>query len=301
MNGRMMTAYGPDEGGNFEYRWQGPYLDIHMLTDVGRKRRQNEDSCLMCAPQADGDAGNGVLVAVADGMGGVKGGRLASRMALEALAERFTGANNGVEAPDYLRAAFDTANSRVHAEAKRNADLSGMGTTLSAVVIRGDQAYIGQVGDSRVYLARRHTPAVQLTDDHSLVAEQVREGFLSEEEARHHSLKNLITRAVGSKPTVDADLFSLRLRHQDTLLICSDGLSGVLEDADIDSAMRHQSLQASARSLVGQALDGGGPDNITVALVRITAAPPHRKTEKGAERLTPAGGSLLNRLRNLIP
>jgi protein phosphatase len=175
-----------------------------------------------------------------------------------------------------------------------------MGTTVSAVVVHGSCAYIGQVGDSRVYLKRADRKMHQLTDDHSLVAEQVRNGYISEQEARHHSLKNLITRAVGIKDTVECDLFSLRLQENDLILICSDGLSNMLDDNQISSVLASESVQGAVRVLVGKALAKGGNDNITAILLRVAKEPPHRELQEGADELSVPVPGLFNRLKSIL-
>ena len=152
--------------------------------------------------------------------------------------------------PERLRTGVEVANQRIYEEAEHHPEYYGMGTTVSAVLVRGDYAYVAQVGDSRVYMSRGNGSIYQLTDDHSLVAEQVRNGYITEEEARNHSLKNLITRAVGTKETINVDLFAVRLRKNDTILICSDGLCGVVNDDDIASALASNSLQGTARVLL---------------------------------------------------
>ena len=151
-----------------------------------------------------------------------------------------------------------------------------------------------------MYLHRKSTELLQITEDHSLVAEQVRGGIISEEEAKNHSLKNLITRAIGIKDEVDVDLFSVRLMKGDTLLICSDGLCNMVSDEDIADGLQLSTLQTAARLLVGQALEAGGADNISVAIVRVVGAPPKARMQEGAEEvLAPVPGFWSN-LRGLF-
>lgn len=295
-----LTVYGPSDGKNYQYGWRGDFLEAQLLSDVGKKRQNNEDSCLMCAPESpDLARERGLLFAVADGMGGASAGEHASRMALQMLAHHYYSAF-GVSAPLALRDALDQANGRIFEEAAINPLYSGMGTTVSAMIVIGHWAYIAQVGDSRVYLHRDTLGLQQLTRDHSLVAEQVRNGIISEEEARNHSLRNLITRAVGIKDRVKIDLFSLRLQQGDTLLICSDGLSNMVVDQQIANDMAMSDLQAATRKLVIDALEGGGSDNITTVTVRVTGEPPHRDLEEGAEQIRIARPSLIKKLRGLF-
>ncbi|MBN2311609.1 MAG: Stp1/IreP family PP2C-type Ser/Thr phosphatase [Candidatus Hydrogenedentes bacterium] len=295
-----LTRSGPEDGGYFEHQWAGGYLQVHLISDVGKKRTRNEDCCLLCAPEDRVTAERrGTMVAVADGMGGVSGGAFASKLALQTIADAYY---NGSEPtiPARLHEAVVRANRRIYEEAESHPEYYGMGTTVSATQFAGQYAYIAQVGDSRVYLLRDGTNIWQITEDHSLVAEQVRNGFLSEEQARTHSLRNLITRAVGTKENVKVDLFSLELKQGDTLMICSDGLSGLVEDTQIAKSLCTDNLQGAARALVGRALEGGGSDNITVAIVRVAAAPPPAQLEPGAVAVRLTRPGFLGKLRKLF-
>lgn len=294
------TEFGPLDGRNYEYGWRGPYLQSHLLSDVGKKREKNEDSCILCVPETAAVAEErGMLFAVADGMGGASAGEYASRMALHTLnSTYYKGARQPV--PVGLRTAVETANEKIFEEAEFNPSYSGMGTTVSAVVVLGDWAYIAQVGDSRVYLLRERSGIHQLTHDHSLVAEQVRSGLISEDEARNHALKNLITRAVGIKETVRVDLFAVRLRLHDTLLLCSDGLCNMVSDSDIAAALALGDLKYCTRKLVEQALEGGGIDNITAVTLRVTSAPPRRELHEGAEEVELSSSGIFGRIRRLF-
>ncbi|GMV92812.1 MAG: hypothetical protein AMXMBFR82_25900 [Candidatus Hydrogenedentota bacterium] len=294
------THTGPEKGGNYEYHWSGAYLEAHLISDVGKKRSRNEDSCAMCAPDDPRIVQDrGLLFAVADGMGGVSGGDFASRLALQTLAEEYY-ARRESNIPIRLNESISQANRRIYQEAENHPEYYGMGTTVSALLIDGDHAYIAQVGDSRVYLLRKGEPIWQITDDHSLVAEQVRNGYISEQEARTHSLKNLITRAVGTKEAVNVDLFAVQLRTGDTLLICSDGLSNVVENDQLATAMAGENLQGAGRVLVGRALSAGAPDNVTAVLVRATGALPRTRFHEGAQKVSLTRSGLLGALRRLI-
>ncbi|MCC6488570.1 MAG: Stp1/IreP family PP2C-type Ser/Thr phosphatase [Candidatus Hydrogenedentes bacterium] len=295
------THTGPEKGGNYEFHWCGTFLEAHLISDVGKKRSRNEDSCALCVPDDRQTLNDrGILLAVADGMGGVSGGDFASRLALQTLAEEYYTRRESTT-PARLSESVSQANRRIFQEAENHPEYYGMGTTMSAILILGDHAYIAQVGDSRVYLLRKSERIWQITDDHSLVAEQVRNGYISEQEARTHSLKNLITRAVGTKEAVTVDLFAVQLKQGDTLLICSDGLSNVVEDNELAKAMSDgDSLQAVARVLVGRALQAGAPDNVTAVLIRVTETPPRTKLEPGAQKVGPARTGLFGVLRKLI-
>ena len=289
---------GPDDAADgFEQHWRNGMLKAHLLSDVGKKRSRNQDYCILCAPP---DPYDGVLCAVADGMGGVNGGEYASRLAMETLAEAYY-LSTYPPVPERLKYAVQAGNRRIYSAAAANPEFHGMGTTVSALAVKNNYCYLAQVGDSRVYIARRGHPVRQLTEDHSLVAEQVRSGYLSEAEARHHAMKNLITRAVGTRETVDVDLFHLRIQRDDVFIICSDGLSNVVDEAGIDEALALPSLKGAARRLVGSALEAGGPDNITVALIQVSGDPPRGHAEEGAAELRPFAGGLRGLLRRALP
>ncbi len=294
------TEYGPVNGLDFECVWEGDYLEACLCSDVGKKREKNEDSCILTVPD-DPDAlrDRGLLIAVADGMGGASAGEYASRMALNVLASAYYSGPR-LPIPAALRSAIEMANGRVFEEAELNPAYHGMGTTVSAVVLHGDNAYIAQVGDSRVYLLRERAGIQQLTDDHSLVAEQVRNGLISEEEARRHQLRNLITRAVGIKEQIKVDLFSIKLRAHDTLLICSDGLSNMVADDEISRTLTIGELIANTRSLIEKANRAGGTDNITAVSVRVIASPPKRPVQEGADPVAIRNGGFWGKVRRLF-
>lgn len=296
----LFTKSGPDQGGSFEYHWTGDYLEAHFLSDVGKKREHNEDSCLMSHPE-DADAARtyGALFAVADGMGGASAGEYASRMTLQRFSQEFfNGPTDSI--PEKLYAAVKEANREVFEAAENNPEYHGMGTTLSAVLIVGNCAYVAQVGDSRVYVSRNGGPIVQVTQDHSVVAEQVRNGFIDEEDARNHSMKNLITRAIGIKEDVKVDLFGFYIMQGDNILVCSDGLNNMVTDKDITGTIRIDSLQGAARVLVGRALEGGGADNITVSLIRVTGVPPKFRLDPDVDETVIPKAGFFGRLKRMI-
>ncbi len=282
---------GPPDGGNFEQNWAHSYLVAHVISDIGKRRERNEDSAMLGGPQdVDLLDGCGYLFAVADGMGGASAGEHASQLALESFS-RYYYERPAENVPEHIRASFEAANRSVFDESENNAELHGMGTTLSVVSIIGDCAYVGQVGDSRVYLLRSDNQLIQLTEDHSLVAEQVRGGLLSEEEARNHAMKNLITRAVGIRFEVEVDLFGVRLEKNDTLMLCSDGLCNFVGDNDIADCLQLKSLTSAARVLVGKALEAGGTDNISVVTIRVVDSPPRKPMHEGCLPIeTPPSG-----------
>ena len=244
------------------------------LTDVGRRRERNEDSFLI-------DEGLN-LYAVADGMGGHLGGDFASRMAVGTLAEvvgmlerdpdmtlpesRFP--IKPGEPQGYLRYAIDLASARIFEKSHEDPSLRGMGTTAVALFLRQNKAYVANVGDSRVYRIRGKK-IQQVTTDHSLVGEQIRAGVLSKDDARVHLLKNIITRSVGFQETVDADIDIRVVREGDRFVLCSDGLSNMVEDDEIRDIVITNDLEPACRRLVDIANERGGEDNITVVLVEV--------------------------------
>ena len=224
-------------------------------TDPGRRRRRNEDAYVVQPP----------LFAVADGMGGAQAGEIASRIAASAL--RDSGAGAGEEA---VVALIQEANRRVYEAATSDEARAGMGTTMTAALVEGDTVRIGHVGDSRAYRVRDGA-LEQLTDDHSLVAELVRSGRLSPEEADVHPQRSVITRVLGTDPEVDVDTFEVEARPGDVFMICSDGLTSMVDDASILDVVEHNrtSLDRAARALVDAANKGGGEDNITVIVFEL--------------------------------
>jgi len=234
-------------------------LVFAAATDVGRMRKNNEDSYLSSKPVA----------AVADGMGGHSAGEVASAIAIEelaALGRRGPWANE-TDATDDLKQAILRANRRIREMAASDRKLNGMGTTLVALLEDGDMVHVANVGDSRGYLLRQGELS-QVTVDHSLVQELVDDGRLSPEDAERHPQRSVITRALGIDPEVEFDLFTYKLQVGDRLLLCSDGLSDVVGTTQIRNVLlRVRSPQKAARQLVTVANEQGGPDNITVIVV----------------------------------
>ncbi len=229
-------------------------------------------------------------------MGGASAGEHASHKTLESIQEHYYDISTHSLIPAALKHAVETANAVVYEEADANPEYAGMGTTGSVLAIMGEWAYIAQVGDSRIYLLRAGEALKQLTNDHSLVAEQIRNGLINEEEARNHSLKNLITRAVGIKDTIEVDLFAVRLQEGDCLLLCSDGLSNMVEDDMIASCLDSDNLKQSTEELVQCALAAGGHDNITAVTARVTSVPPTTHYQQGAKVVSFNPPGLLQRL-----
>ena len=202
-------------------------------------------------------------------MGGSNAGEVASRMAVDSILRVFRAAPAN-DAPTALANAVHTANSDIWELSRSRSDLSGMGTTCTALALRGDEVLVAHVGDSRAYLVRGHV-ARQLTTDHSLVAQLVARNQLTAEEARHDPRRNVVTRSVGVGPDVEVDVVALGepLRTGDTLVVCSDGLHGQVSDDEIASVAMGDSLEDACRELIELANERGGPDNITVAMARF--------------------------------
>ena len=276
---------GPSNHERYIDSWQGDYLEAHLISDVGKKREKNEDACVVYAPESPKLLQNrGVLFAVADGMGGASAGEHASHLALKVLVESyFEGNKPQTKVPIALRTALEVANVRIYEEASTSPELSGMGTTVSAMVILGNWAYIAQVGDSRIYHFRQGDGLQQITQDHSLVEEQVRCGVLTPDEARNHSLKNLITRAVGIRKNVDIDLFVNEIRKGDIIFICSDGMSNMVTDEKIEDLILHETPDIALKLLMNYALAAGGTDNITAVAVEVTGTPPKEPLQQSIE------------------
>ncbi len=221
------------------------------LSDIGLHRKTNEDAFVVAPP----------LFAVCDGMGGAQAGEVASGLAAETLAA-------GVAAGRPLLAAAEQANAAVFQRAHEDSDHSGMGTTLTAVVLEGDTGHFVHIGDSRAYLLRDGA-LEQLSDDHSLVGEMLRDGRLSENEAASHPHRSILSRALGTESLARIDEFAVDLRAADVLLLCSDGLSGVVSAAAIGQALGRADPGEAAAELIALARQHGGPDNITAVVLRL--------------------------------
>lgn len=242
---------------------------------VGRVRSLNEDYHRVC--QFVLDRGELTLLAVADGMGGAAAGEVASKLAIEVLDESFgryaAALRQGqpVIGVDKLTdKAIRLANRRVYTQAIANTGRRGMGTTLTSVAVLDNRAYLGHVGDSRAYLVRG-SKIYQLTKDHSWVEEQLEKGLLKPEEAKNHEWRNLITRALGTKPQVAPDIVELDLQPGDVLVLSTDGLHGVVEPEEILAEIRRNHNWASCvEYLIEVANERGGPDNITLIVAEVS-------------------------------
>jgi protein phosphatase len=270
---------------------QGGEIVVHVFgrTDVGRTREHNEDSFIVAdlttmnatlQPEVriHTPGPRGSLFMVADGMGGAAAGEIASAMATEVvlheLQERWTNAPD--TSPETfaraLKAATETANSRIHKYAAEHPENRGMGTTATIAGLLGDTLYLAQVGDSRGYIIRSGA-ARQITKDQSLMQKLIEAGELTEEEAEVSERKNIILQALGPEPLVKVDLTSQQVRRGDTLILCSDGMSGQMRATDIARIIRENpDLVEACRKLIDLANENGGPDNITVVAARFEGA-----------------------------
>lgn len=229
---------------------------VGARTDVGRVREGNEDSYMVNEP----------LFAVADGMGGHQGGEVASKLALDTLREATDGAA--------LAQAVQDANRAVFEQAGQDPALAGMGTTLTAFLVDGDTLRLAHVGDSRAYLLRDGT-LQRITTDHTVVEGLVEKGELTPQEASIHPQRSILTRAIGVDGDVQVDQASIQPRPGDRLLLCSDGLTGMVDEADIQRILEeHADPQAAADALVEAANEAGGQDNITAVILDVSDAEP---------------------------
>jgi protein phosphatase len=262
-----------------------PYaFEVAVASDVGtgRKERANEDHCAHFVESAS--AG---LVVVADGVSGLAGGGTASRQAVETTLRTYRELAD-LRADRRLLRAVQKANIDVYDLAVVVPELRGMATTLTAAVVDRGELVAAHVGDCRLYLLRAGRLR-QLTKDHSVAGERVRMGFLSEERARFHPDRSVLTRALGRELIVAIDRIAMPLAQGDRLILCSDGLYNVIEDGEIEEIARGPGAGDVCRTLVDTANRRGTPDNLTVAMVRMIGAMPERRT----------GGGLLARLRRL--
>jgi serine/threonine protein phosphatase PrpC len=242
-------------------------LEAIGLTDVGQKREHNEDAFAVHPDRG--------LLVLADGMGGHNGGDVASKMAIAALVETFAGSTwspdvriSPLDAAHGLRAAIARANARIFTAAQQDAALNGMGTTIVAALTYSGRTVVAHVGDSRAYLLRGRTLR-QLTEDHTVVNACRGKSMTDELREEYERYKHCLTRAVGVSEDVDADIRSFQPQPGDTLLLCSDGLTGVVSDDEITAVLRvAPSLDTAAELLIEAANGYGGPDNVTAIVAR---------------------------------
>lgn len=290
-------------------------LEVAQLTDVGRRRDHNEDNMAYVIPKDPTVMTHkGALLIVADGMGGHAAGEVASEIAVETISNTYYQDEND-DVPTSLMQAIRRANAAIQQRAAENMLRSGMGTTCVAAVIRGNMAYVANIGDSRAYVVRQ-ARLRQVSQDHSWVAEQVRAGLLTEEQARNHAQRNVITRSLGTQYEVDIDIFREPLEEGDMLLLCSDGLSGMVNDEELLQTLSQFVPQESVYHLIDRANENGGIDNITAIVAQIQelgveppsvrqpvlAGGPELSNEDTARLVvSPAGGGVAHSAESPLP
>jgi PPM family protein phosphatase len=248
-----------------------PGIEMAILSDVGRQRANNEDSYLYWEPDSNKEfSRKGRLAIVADGMGGYEGGQEASRLAVETIRDIYDSSFDG-DPQKALIASFITAHDKIQSYAVKHPQLQGMGTTCTAFSIVGANLYFAHVGDSRLYLIRGENIS-RLTRDHSYVGRLVENGIVRSEDAESHPQRHILTAALGSGREVEPDFpqHPLTLEEGDYLVLCTDGLWSLVSDLDIATVVRANSPADSCHALIQTALDRGGPDNITVLVLRFS-------------------------------
>ncbi len=248
-----------------------PGIELAGLSDVGCQRENNEDRFSYWEPASDQQFPlKGRLAMVADGMGGYEGGQEASRIAIQVIEELYAGAVAG-NPRSWLLEGFQAAHDRIREYAEKNPELHGMGTTCTAIALLGHLLYYAHVGDSRLYLVS-DASVLRLTHDHSYVSRLVENGLIRAEEAESHPQRHILTAALGagntSTPESPEGPVSLESGH--LLVLCTDGLWGVLSDHEIQDIVAGKDCDAICHALVETAKDRGGPDNITVQVLRLT-------------------------------
>lgn len=233
------------------------------ITDVGKRRELNEDY-IYTSDKTVGSLSN--LFIVADGMGGHNAGDYASRYTVEKVIETVEELENERDIEEIMQEAIYRANAYIYEKARTDIKLSGMGTTLVIASIKNQEVLVANIGDSRMYVINKNI--TQITKDHSLVEEMVTMGGLDKEAARNHPDKNIITRAIGVKEFVLADFFEVKLEKEDKILLCTDGLTNMLNDDEIHRIVQsNEDVETAAKALIAAANEKGGRDNIAVVLI----------------------------------
>ena len=243
-----------------------------VKTDLGNVRTNNEDAgAFIKVADENTIREKGYLLLVADGMGGHNAGEVASKMAVDIISEEYFQPGSDGNKERALAKAFNTANKKIFELASINESCRGMGTTCTAVVINGQAIYYAHAGDSRAYLYKNKT-ITRLTEDHTYVQQLVKNGDITSDEAATHPQRNILTNAMGTKPTVRVDTGKAQdvFAENDRLLLCSDGLYDYMDDEELAQAMAYESLQDVADHLIDEAKRRGGKDNITVVLAERT-------------------------------
>jgi PPM family protein phosphatase len=249
-----------------------PGVEVAGLSDVGCQRPNNEDRYSYWEPESDElFTLRGRLATLADGMGGYEGGQEASRIAVETIEHVYAETPEAEGPRSSLLAGFQAAHQRILQYSETHPDLRGMGTTCTAVVLRGNELYYAHVGDSRLYLAR-DSKVYRLTRDHSYVGRLVDQGIISPDEAATHPQRHILTAALGagSEITPESPEQPMSLEGGDTLVLCCDGLWSLVSEAEIQDALTGATPEQACQTLVGQAKQRGGPDNITLEILRVS-------------------------------
>ena len=272
MFGKRRAAESGPGGGEAQQPPPRPALEFaaSVQTDKGCVREINEDSGRLVRPSDPAQlAERGTLLIVADGMGGHSAGEVASQMAVDCVSRLYYDGRG--EPGEVLRLAVAEANRQIHAAAAADASKHGMGTTCTALALRGDEAFAAHVGDSRLYMLRGGQ-LYQLSEDHSAVMEMVKLGIITKEQARTHEDKNVILRALGTSPEVEVSVVEpFRVRGGDQYLLCSDGLYDLVLDDEIASVLAGAGdIHAAGERLITMAKERGGHDNITVGIISVT-------------------------------
>ena len=247
-----------------------PGIELASLSDIGCQRQENEDSYGYWEPESEEQfRQRGRLVIIADGMGGYEGGREASHLAVETVCQVYSD-SAGQEPQPALLAALHEAHARIRQYALEHPNLRGMGTTCTAVSLTGGQLHFAHVGDTRLYLVRGEQIS-RLTHDHSYVGRLVESGLLNPEEAQHHPQRHILTAALGSGDDVtpDSPTAPVALHPGDILLLCTDGLWDLLRDEELMEILSRYPPTEASQQLVQMAKSRGGPDNITLQILRI--------------------------------
>lgn len=243
-------------------------MKIGVSSTTGKVRDINQDS-YFCSEFNDIN-----VFAVADGMGGHNAGEVASRIAVETIKDllynfREDLINGKIEVSEFIKKLLEEANKNIFIEAEENIKLKGMGTTITLVFVLENEILIGHVGDSRAYIFSNNE-LIQITEDHSLVAELVKNGTISEYEAINHPQKNVITRALGTDKEIKVDIFNKKIKKDDVIILCTDGLTNLVSEERIKNVLNeHQNIQDACDTLINIANELGGYDNTTVIIIKI--------------------------------
>ena len=272
---------------------QTHFFSYAAHTDIGRKRKENQDNFQVFFPKSEEEQKfRGFLFVVADGMGGHLGGKTASQLAVNTICEKFKKSSERFP-QKALKQSLKDANTAIFNSGASHADLRGMGSTCTALVLKPEIAYVAQVGDSRAY---KITPngIRQLTHDHSIASEMERKGMLSAEEAARHPDRNILTRALGVSSKVRVDIFPVEFQTGEILLLCSDGLYNEVEPEEIWQTVRDFDAETACQKLIAQATANGGRDNITAIIIHPKPATVKSSIANSDRAMTPEDNTEIN-------